>query len=107
MGGNADRPHLAGVEVSVTVDLDIGVEFFQYDTIDHEKIGMASALPEDGFAPALFDAFICLWLPPASKQTFDNHDRLFWVGFCHAEPTTGLESTAAADNRKADVAFGR
>lgn len=30
------------VSVSVTVDLDIGVEFFQYDTIDHEEIGMGS-----------------------------------------------------------------
>lgn len=30
------------VSVTVTVDLDIGVEFFQYDTIDHEEIGMGS-----------------------------------------------------------------
>lgn len=30
------------ISVSVTVDLDIGVEFFQYDTIDHEEIGMGS-----------------------------------------------------------------
>lgn len=30
------------VSVSVTADLDIGVEFFQYDTIDHEEIGMGS-----------------------------------------------------------------
>jgi hypothetical protein len=30
------------VSVTVTVDLDIGVEFFQYDTIDHEEMGMGS-----------------------------------------------------------------
>ena len=30
------------ISVTVTVDLDIGVEFFQYDTIDHEEIGMGS-----------------------------------------------------------------
>lgn len=30
------------VSVTVTVDLDIGVEFFQYDAIDHEEIGMGS-----------------------------------------------------------------
>ena len=37
-------PTVCTVEISVTttVDLDIGVEFFQYDTIDHEEIGMGS-----------------------------------------------------------------
>ena len=30
------------ISVTVTVDLDIGVEFFQYDTIDHEELGMGS-----------------------------------------------------------------
>lgn len=37
-------PTVCTVEVSVivTVDLDIGVEFFQYDTIDHEEMGMGS-----------------------------------------------------------------
>lgn len=30
------------VAVTITVDLDIGVEFFQYDTIDHEEMGMGS-----------------------------------------------------------------
>lgn len=37
-------PTVCTVEVSVTVsvNLDIGVEFFQYDTIDHEEIGMGS-----------------------------------------------------------------
>jgi hypothetical protein len=37
-------PTVCTVEISVTitVDLDIGVEFFQYDTIDHEEMGMGS-----------------------------------------------------------------
>lgn len=37
-------PTVCTVEISVTiaVDLDIGVEFFHYDTIDHEDIGMGS-----------------------------------------------------------------
>lgn len=37
-------PTVCTVEVSATiiVNLDIGVEFFQYDTIDHEEIGMGS-----------------------------------------------------------------
>lgn len=37
-------PTVCTVEVSVNVivDLDIGAEFFQYDTIDHEEIGMGS-----------------------------------------------------------------
>lgn len=37
-------PTVCTVEVSATiiVNLDIGVEFFQYDTIDHEEVGMGS-----------------------------------------------------------------
>ena len=37
-------PTVCTVEISVTitVDLDISVEFFQYDTIDHEEMGMGS-----------------------------------------------------------------
>lgn len=30
------------VSVTITVDLDIGIEFFQYDTFDHEEMGMGS-----------------------------------------------------------------
>jgi len=37
-------PTVCTVEVSATItaDLDIGVEFFQYDTIDHEEMGIGS-----------------------------------------------------------------
>jgi len=37
-------PSVCTVEVSVTVtvDLDIGIEFLHYDTIDNEEMGMGS-----------------------------------------------------------------